>query len=114
MSRENWKDRVEDMLEAISNLQEYVRGMTFQAFSADKKTVRAAAYEIGIIGEAARHVPPEARSRYPEIPWDKMQAVRNVVVHEYFRLDLGILWQTITENLPPLLPLLQKILEQEP
>jgi uncharacterized protein with HEPN domain len=75
--------------------------------------VRAAAYEIGIIGEAARHVPPEVRRRHPEIPWEQMRQIRNIVVHEYFRLDVGILWQTITENLPPLLPLLQKILEQE-
>jgi uncharacterized protein with HEPN domain len=98
------------MLEAIGNVQEYVRGMTFQEFAADKKTLRAAAYEIGIIGEAARHVPPEARRRCPDIPWDKMQGIRNVVVHEYFRLDVAILWQTITQSLPPLIPHLPRIL----
>jgi uncharacterized protein with HEPN domain len=110
VSREAWKDRIEDILEAISNLQEYVRGMTFQEFSADKRTLQAAAYEIGIIGEAARHVPPEVRDRCPEIPWDKMQGIRNVVVHEYFRLDVAILWQTITDSLPPLIPYLKRVL----
>ena len=114
MSRDRWRYRVDDILESIANLQEYVKGMTFEVFAADKRTVRAAAYEIGIIGEAARHVPPEVRRRHPEIPWEQMRQIRNIVVHEYFRLDVGILWQTITENLPPLLPLLQKILEQEP
>jgi len=113
MSRDRWRYRVDDILESIANLQEYVKGMTFEVFAADKRTVRAAAYEIGIIGEAARHVPPEVRRRHPEIPWEQMRQIRNIVVHEYFRLDVGILWQTITENLPPLLPLLQKILEQE-
>ena len=113
MSARDWIGRIEDVLEAIGNLQQYVAGMTFEQFAADKKTVRAAAYEIGVIGEAARYVPPEVRSRYSEIPWGKMQAIRNVIVHEYFRVDVSILWQTITHNLPPLIPRLRKILEQE-
>jgi uncharacterized protein with HEPN domain len=87
--------------------------MAFDAFVADPKTVRAAAYEIGIIGEAASRIPEEVRTRYPHVPWDKMQAIRNVIVHEYFRLDVAILWQTITQNLPPLIPMLEEILKRE-
>lgn len=87
--------------------------MAFDEFAADIKTVRAAAYEISIIGEAAARIPDDVRARYPHVPWDKMQAIRNVIVHEYFRLDVGILWQTITQNLPPLAPMLREILEQE-
>lgn len=112
MSARDWRGRIEDILEAIGNLQEYVEGMTAQEFEADKKTVRAAAYDIGVIGEAARSIPPEVRERWPEVPWPKMQAIRNVVMHEYFRVDVGILWQTIKQDLPPLVPLLRTILEQ--
>ncbi|MFW6118906.1 MAG: DUF86 domain-containing protein [Planctomycetota bacterium] len=112
MSRKDWRARVEDILESIANLQGFVEDMTYEEFAADTKTVRAAAYEIMIIGEAAAHVPQEARSRFPRIPWDEMQGIRNIVVHEYFRVDLEILWQTITHDLPPLVPVLKGILQE--
>jgi len=109
----DWRARLEDILEAINNLQAYIKDMTFEEFASDRKTMSAAAYEVGIIGEAARHVPDEERERYPQIPWAKMQATRNIVVHEYFRIDPAILWQTITENLPPLALMLEDILGKE-
>jgi uncharacterized protein with HEPN domain len=113
MSPREWRPRLEDILEAIRNTQAYVRGMTFAEFATDLKTIRAAAFEIGVIGEAASRIPAGVRSRYPDVPWDKMQAVRNVIVHEYFRLDVAILWQTITQNLPPLVPLLEELLARD-
>jgi uncharacterized protein with HEPN domain len=111
VSPRDWRYRVEDILEAIANAQSYVEGMTSEDFTADTKTTRAAAYEIGVVGEAVGHIPAEVRQRHPEVPWGKMQAMRNIVVHEYFRVDIGILWQTIQQDLPPLVPLLQAVLE---
>ena len=113
MSPRDWQVRLEDILEAIHNLQAYIQDMTFEEFAADTRSVRAAAYDISIIGEAAARIPDDVKTRYPHVPWDKMQAIRNVVVHQYFRLDVGILWQTITQNLPPLVPMLREILKQE-
>lgn len=113
MSARDWRVRLEDILEAIHNLRAYSQNLTFEEFAADIKTVRASAYEVGIIGEATRHIPEEVRARYPQVPWEKMQAIRNVIVHEYFRVDVAILWQTVTQNLPPLEPSLQEILDQE-
>ena len=110
MSRREWKHRVEDIVEAISNARSYVEGMTLEQFAADRKTIRAAAYELGVIGEAVRHIPADVRDRHPALPWGKMQAIRNIVVHEYFRVDTGILWQTIQHDLPALVPLLQGML----
>ena len=114
MSPREWQYRVEDLLEAIENAQAYVEGMAFEHFAADRKTIRAAAYELAVIGEAVRNLPDEVRNRHPEVPWSKMQAFRNVVVHEYFRVDIGVLWQTITHDLPPLAPLLREMLGEEP
>jgi uncharacterized protein with HEPN domain len=111
VSPRDWRYRVEDMLEAVANAQAYVKGMAFEQFATDRKTVRAAAYEIGVIGEAVGHIPAEVRQRHPEVPWSKMQAMRNIVVHEYFRVDTSILWQTIQHDLPPLVPLLQAVIE---
>ena len=113
MSPRAWTHRIEDILEAVANAQTYVEGLSFELFAADRKTVRAVAYEIGVIGEATRHIPVEVRERHPRLPWGKMQSIRNIVVHEYFRVDIGILWETVKHDLPPLVPLLREMLASE-
>lgn len=113
MCPRDWRARIEDILESIYNLDDYTRGMTFKEFLNDKKTMKAAAYEIGIIGEAARYISDEVKKNYPQVPWEKMQAIRNVVIHQYFRIDPEILWRTIKQNLPPLVTALQEILKKD-
>ena len=113
MSPRGWQYRVEDILDAIADAQAYVEGLTLEQFAADRKTVRAAAYELGVIGEATRHIPAEIRELHPRLPWGKMQAIRNIVVHEYFRVDIGILWETLKRDLPPLVLMLREVLESE-
>ncbi|MDP2936438.1 MAG: DUF86 domain-containing protein, partial [Dehalococcoidia bacterium] len=61
---------------------------------------------LEVIGEAARHIDPDIRARHPAIPWNRMLAMRNILAHEYFAVDLAILWQTVNANLPTLSPLL--------
>lgn len=78
--------------------------MTVEEFRADDKTVDAAVRNLGIIGEAARHVPPDVQERNPQLPWSQMRGMRNVVIHEYSSVSARIIWRTLTENLPPLPP----------
>ncbi len=111
MPRE-WRLRIEDILEAIANIQEDIGKMNFEHFLKDRKTRNSVVRELQIIGEAARYVPLEIESRYSEIPWKLMRGMRNVVVHEYFGVDWAIIWQTAQTNLPPLISKLQKILEE--
>ena len=85
MSPRNWQTRIEDMLTCIHNVQSFVTGMTYDDFFEDAKTIRAVAFELSILGEAARAVPESVRFRFPEIPWGKMQEIRNVIIHEYYR-----------------------------
>jgi len=113
MSPREWKTRIEDMLTCIRNLQAFVTGMTYDDFFEDIKTIRAVAFELSILGEAARAVPESVRLRFPEIPWGKMQEIRNVIIHEYYRIDEEILWKTIQDDLPPLAPQLEAILETD-
>jgi uncharacterized protein with HEPN domain len=82
-------------------------------FKADRHTQQAVAYNLAVLGEAARSLSPELRKRYPDVPWLDMIATRNVAVHEYHHLDSDILWTTATENLPPLVPRLAAIEEAE-
>ncbi len=113
MPRRHWRLAIQDIIDAIHKIQRYVASTTFEDFCADEKTTDAVMYNITIIGEATRHIPAELRGRYKQIPWRDMRDIRNVVIHEYFGVDLEILWDAIHDDLPPLVPLLQEILEQE-
>jgi uncharacterized protein with HEPN domain len=114
MPPRDWRTRIEDMLDAIAKIAEYTNGMTLESFASDNRTVDAVVRNFTIIGEAARHVPWEIESRYPDLPWADMRDMRNVVVHEYFGVNLKILWETSQLNIPPLGPRLRDILTREP
>jgi uncharacterized protein with HEPN domain len=83
--------------------------MSFESFLDDPRTIRAVAFEFITMGEATRAIPEEIQEQHPEIPWGKMQGIRNVLVHEYFRLDEEILWNASQNDIPPLIAALKKI-----
>jgi uncharacterized protein with HEPN domain len=66
---------------------------------------------IEIIGEAVKNIPDDVRKTYPEIPWRGMAGMRNKVIHEYFRVDLKVVWETIQERIPEVKPLFEKMLK---
>ena len=73
-----------------------------KAFETDRSAQQAVAYNLAVLGEAARALSPGLRERHPEVPWRDVIAQRNVVVHEYHRLALDSLWATATEDVPQL------------
>ena len=102
MSKRTPKLYLQDILTSINNIEEYVQGMTFEAFTRDNKTVHAVVRNFEIIGEAAKNMPQELITKYPEMPWKEMISMRNKILHEYFGVDTEILWKTIQEDIPPL------------
>ncbi len=115
MPRESrlWRFRIQDILGAIRRINEYVEGMTFAQFAGDRKTLDAVERNFIAIGEAARSVPDSIASRYPDIPWADMKAMRNFVVHVYWGIDAHRIWDTIHTNLPAVVPSLERMLENE-
>lgn len=103
---------ISDILEAIDKIRRYTEGMSRETFIADGKTVDAVVRNIIVIGEASRNIPPEITAANPDIPWDEMRGIRNIVVHEYFGVSHDILWSTVTDDLPPLVPILERILAE--
>lgn len=110
MHDRDWRLRLEDILEAVAKMERYTTGMDFEAFKGDERTVDAVAWNFQVIGEAARYVPEEVQERHPEVPWDKMRGMRNLLVHAYWTISMSIMWQTSKDDLPPLVPLLRAIL----
>jgi len=102
VSPRDWKFRLEDMVESIDLIEEYVKNMDRNSWSQDRKTIDAVIRNLEVIGEAAKHLPAELQERYPDIPWFHIQGMRNLLIHEYFGVDTDILWQTIEKDLPSL------------
>lgn len=111
MPLRNWMLRISDILEAVAAIQEYTAGLTFDTFSHDRKTIDAVIRNFIVIGEAASHLPEEVLRQYPEIPWREMRDMRNIVVHEYFGVEVKILWEKIQSDLPPLIDPIEGIVE---
>ena len=112
MPHRDWKFRIQDILDAVTAIEKYTQGMEFNTFIEDRRTVDAVVRNLMTIGEAAVHVPEDICLRHPEVPWYEMRGMRNFVVHEYFRASDSVIWDTIQMDLPPLLNLLNKILEK--
>ncbi len=112
MPRRDWRLRIKDILDSIENIRNYTAGMEYNEFVDDRRTIDAVVRNIIIIGEAANHVSEVIQRRNKDIPWKVLRDIRNVVVHEYFGIDKGIVWSTAKNDLPPLVNPLKEILEQ--
>jgi uncharacterized protein with HEPN domain len=97
------------MLEAIAECQRFVAGMTRHQFGADARTLKAIVWNLMVIGEAARSVPPEIEANYPAIPWATIRGMRNHIAHGYDVIDVDIVWNVVQDRLPLLIPELDRI-----
>lgn len=104
--------RIEDMIEAVDRIERYTAGMTFDVFCADQKTVDAVIRNFEVMGEAARHVDEQAAQRSPGVPWPDVREMRNILVHEYFGVDLATVWKTILDDLPALKRNLRSLMQE--
>jgi uncharacterized protein with HEPN domain len=111
MSPRNWKERIQDILDALIEIRDFTEGMDFDAFSADTKTIRAVELNLIVIGESASRIPEEIEVKHPQIPWALMRAMRNRLVHVYFEVDEKLLWDTVLNDLPPLIHPLKSLLQ---
>ncbi|MCL4390177.1 MAG: DUF86 domain-containing protein [Patescibacteria group bacterium] len=102
MSKRDPKLYLQDISDAISKIEAFTSGVSYDNFVRDEEKMDAIIRNLEVIGEAAKNVPPEIREKYPEIPWEKMTSTRNKVLHEYFGIDMEILWETIQEDIPSL------------
>ncbi len=113
MSHRLWIYRITDILDSIKKVLSYVEDMEFEDFQKDDKTIDAVIRNFIVIGEAARNVPDDIILKYPNIPWRLMGDMRNFAVHEYWGVEIRTIWKTIQDDLPPLIPDLNQVIDSE-
>lgn len=110
-------DYLQDMPDNAKRANCFTAGMDFGSFSKDDKTVYAVIRAVEIIGEAARNVPQDVRSKYPQIPcqipWRDVAGMRDKLIHQYFGINMEVVWQTLHEDVPMLIDSLEEILKRE-
>ena len=113
MSPRSWLERIQDILDAIDEIQSFTKGIDFENFKHDTRTIRAVELDFIIIGEAANAIPNEIIEQNTHIPWAMMKAMRNRLVHVYFSVAPMVLWETIKQDLPPVKILLQQLIDEQ-
>jgi uncharacterized protein with HEPN domain len=108
-----FRDYFDDIVSAIDAIEDFTRGMTQDSFVGDLKTVYATRKALEIMGEAAKKIPASFRAKHPEVPWKQIAGMRDILVHEYFGVDLAEVWHTVTQDIPELKRLLDKIIETQ-
>lgn len=111
MRRRELGDYIQDILDAIVEIKEFIQGMRFENFAKEKKAINAVVRSLEVIGEATKKIPEDLRERYPQIPWRRMAGMRDKLIHEYFGIDLEIIWEVINNELPPVKPMIQRVLK---
>jgi uncharacterized protein with HEPN domain len=112
MSKRDPSLLVEDIGAAIEKIERYIAGMDMENFMANDKTVDAVVRNLEIVGEAARQIPAAFKESNKDVPWGQITGLRNRIVHDYFGLDLEMIWYIITSDLPELKVTIQGILNR--
>jgi uncharacterized protein with HEPN domain len=103
---------LEDIRTAAAKAMAFLGGMSLAEFSADDKTAFAVVRALEILGEAAKRIPPEVRDKYPMVPWRSMAGIRDKLIHDYVNVNLEVVWKTVTEDLPSLVPQIDQIVRE--
>jgi len=101
--------RLKHMLDAAKEITDFTKQKTQDDFNSDRKLQLSVVHLLEIVGEAGAGVSDEAQQKYPQIPWKSIIGMRNRLIHGYFDIDLIIVYKTATQDIPPLVKQLEKI-----
>jgi len=102
MNRRSHTEFLQDILDAIAAIERFTAGMNVDELEQDEKTLFAVSRAFEIIGEAVKNIPETFRAQHPEIPWKAIAGMRDKLIHNYWGIDIQVLWKTIHQDLPRL------------
>lgn len=105
-----WKFFVQDIYDAIQDINIFVGTMKQREFLCDNKTRSAVAFKIENIGEASKNIPKEIKAKYKDIPWTDMAGMRDKITHFYFGINYKVVWSVVKKELPAIEPVITKVL----
>ena len=101
-----------DIQDAAKPCVRFTHGMSYDAFISDEVIQSAVVRQLEIIGEASKQIPAHFRASHLYVPWSDMRDMRNRLIHAYFGIDYDIVWETVRDDLPALLPILDRLLAE--
>jgi uncharacterized protein with HEPN domain len=98
--------------DSLREVRVFIEGENYESFSKNRMVQNAVIRSFEVVGEAARRVSSELREAHPEVPWRVMGDFRNTLIHDYFGLELEVIWKTATEDAPVLLDQIEKLVDE--
>jgi uncharacterized protein with HEPN domain len=98
--------------DSLHEVQTFIQDESYESFLKNRMAQNAVMRSFEVVDEAARRVSPDLRKAHPEVPWRLMSDFRNKLIHDYFGLDLEVIWRTATEDTPVLLQQIEKLMEE--
>ena len=111
MSRD--QQSIQDIWKAIQEILSFVAGMDYEALNADRCTQVAVLYEIIVIGEAANRLSDEFRQEHSAVPWKEIIGMRNILAHQYEKVDSEVVWDVVNHDIPELMALIKPLVSIE-
>lgn len=100
MKKRTVKLFLEDINEFILLIEKYIEGLDYKTFSENQMVIDAVLRNLELIGEASKNIPEEIKRKFSNLPWPEMIGLRNIAAHGYFKIDLEIIWDIITKDIP--------------
>jgi uncharacterized protein with HEPN domain len=111
-SESAYLDYLDDILDALEKITQFVRGMAYEQFAQDTRTAYAVIRALEIVGEATKRIPQSVRDGHPKVPWRELAGMRDKLIHDYSGVNLAVVWKTATEDLVDLKPLIRQVLAE--
>ncbi|MFM7601810.1 MAG: DUF86 domain-containing protein [Pseudanabaena sp.] len=110
--KRSYTDFLQDILDAIAEIGVFVSGVSFDDFEANREKTLAVVKLLEVIGEAVKQIPNDRRDCYPDVPWKSIAGMKDVMVHEYWQIDVAVVWATVQRFLPSLKEVVEKELAE--
>ena len=113
MKSRDLRDYLQDILDAVNDIERFVADMSYEQFIKDKKTLNAVVRSIEVIGEESKRLPESLKAKNSELPWREIMGMRDKLIHAYFGVDTETIWKTVKENIPQLKQTIKKMVKDQ-